>query len=105
MPAFTQDRLSVLAEEVGATFFWSYGSECGLAGGRIVFPTGWELSVSYGPFTYSDGGQTTTETAIIRPSGEFYRLAGDHDDVQGHQTWDDVVWLTHHVMCLCSNRR
>lgn len=68
-------------------------------GFQIKFANGYTVSVQWGPANYCDNftgdmrktadDSTTAETAIITPDGDFLLYKGD--DVQGHQTADDVA--------------
>lgn len=68
-------------------------------GFQIKFANGYTVSVQWGPGNYCDNftgdahkvanDSSTAETAIITPDGSFLMYKGD--DVQGHQTADDVA--------------
>lgn len=67
---------------------------------RIPMGNGYSISVVWGPYTYSDGGNTTAELAVFNDKGHFVRPAswGDHDDdVKGHQTVADFEALRDEV--------
>ena len=77
-------------------------------GFQITLDNGYMVSVQFGPGNYSsnyslnmlanmDKPQTalTAETALIAPEGHFVAYKGD--DVQGHQTANDVLELLNYA--------
>jgi hypothetical protein len=77
-------------------------------GFQITLDNGYMVSVQFGPGNYSsnyslnmlanmDKPQTalTAETALIAPEGNFVAYKGD--DVQGHQTANDVLELLNYA--------
>jgi hypothetical protein len=77
-------------------------------GFQITLDNGYMVSVQFGPGNYSsnyslnmlenmDKPQTalTAETALIAPDGSFVTYKGD--DVQGHQTANDVLELLNYA--------
>ena len=67
---------------------------------QIRFENGYMVSVAFGPGNYANKGQTTAETAVIAPDGEFFRVPGESDDVMGHQTPADVLDLMRYASSL-----
>ena len=58
----------------------------------IRFNNGYEVSVQFGTYNYSDNGKTTAEVAVFDPKGELVKL-GEHDDVLGRVTPERVAEL------------
>jgi len=58
----------------------------------IRFNNGYEVSVQFGTYNYSDNGQTTAEVAVFNPEGGLVKL-GEHDDVLGRVTPERVAEL------------
>lgn len=58
----------------------------------IRFNNGYEVSVQFGTYNYSDNGQTTAEVGVFNPKGELVKL-GEHDDVLGRVTPEKVAEL------------
>lgn len=61
----------------------------------ITFANGYTVSVQFAkpPHSYSDGGKTTAEVAVIEPDGRTLVHLREHDDVIGHATPEKVAEL------------
>lgn len=61
----------------------------------ITFANGYTVSVQFAkpPHSYSDGGKTTAEVAVIEPDGHTLVRLREHDDVIGHATPEKVAEL------------
>ena len=59
----------------------------------ITFANGYTVSVQFDkpPHTYSDGGKTTAEVAVIEPDGNTLVRLGENDEVIGHVTPERVA--------------
>ena len=78
-------------------------------GFRMTFNNGYSVSVQWGPSNYCSNrnkrlsltgtamDSATAECAVFSPSGQFVRMDGWHDDVNGHMNADDVLALMHRV--------
>jgi hypothetical protein len=58
----------------------------------IRFNNGYEVSVQFGTYNYSDNGETTAEVAVFDPEGGLVKL-GEHDEVLGRVTPERVAEL------------
>jgi len=58
----------------------------------IRFNNGYEVSVQFGTYNYSDNGQTTAEVAVFDPEGDLVKL-GEHDEVLGRVPPERVAEL------------
>jgi hypothetical protein len=58
----------------------------------IRFNNGYEVSVQFGTYNYSDNGKTTAEVAVFDPEGGLVKL-GEHDEVRGRVTPERVAEL------------
>jgi len=80
-------------------------------GFQITFDNGYTVSVQFGPGNYGSNRNlkmlenmnkpmtaTTAETALIGPDGGF--VTYKDDDVQGHQTVNDVLALLNYAATL-----
>ena len=80
-------------------------------GFQITFDNGYTVSVQFGPGNYGSNRNlkmlenmnkpmtaTTAETALIAPDGGF--VTYKDDDVQGHQTVNDVLALLNYAATL-----
>lgn len=59
----------------------------------ITFANGYTVSVQFAkpPHSYSDGGKTTAEVAVIEPDGHTLVRLRENDDVIGHATPERVA--------------
>ena len=80
-------------------------------GFQIMFDNGYTVSVQFGPGNYGSNYNlgfaeninkpmtaTTAETALIAPDGNF--VTYKDDDVQGHQTVNDILALLNYAATL-----
>ena len=80
-------------------------------GFQITLDNGYTVSVQFGPGNYGSNYNlgfveninkpmtaTTAETALIAPDGSF--VAYKDDDVQGHQTVNDILALLNYAATL-----
>ena len=58
----------------------------------IRFNNGYEVSVQFGTYNYSDNGQTTAEVAVFDPEGDLVKLA-ENNDVLGRVSPEKVAEL------------
>ena len=79
-------------------------------GFRMTFNNGYSVSVQWGPSNYcsnqnkrlsltgTDMDSATAECAVFSPNGQFVRMAGWHDDVNGHNKHhhDDIEHVDKH---------
>ena len=70
-------------------------------GFQIRFDNGYTVSVQFGRGTYSDQGETTAEVAAWSPEPDqpWVKLS-DHDDVRGHCSPEDVLYIMNMVAAL-----
>ena len=67
-------------------------------GFQITFNNGYTVSVQFGRSAYSDQGETTAEVAAWGPEpGQPWVRLGEHDDVKGHCSPEDVLGIMNMV--------